>query len=160
VRAYGASHGSWLGWDGERSYVERTVARLVDAIDGTGELVSYRELPREDWLEASFGGNDFATRADEIAFFARHGLPIQALEETVVVRPGETLVIDNTSVCHARRGKRTGGEIRQIVCGRRRAPARLANGFGRGLIARLTGRAGPSSWMGRLLGRMSSAARE
>jgi hypothetical protein len=127
---YGVTHGAWPGADG---YVEGSLARIVEAsADVPPALPSVKAHP--DFR----CGLEFAGLAEELAFFARHGLAVEQVEVEVVVRPGELLVFDNLAFAHGRRGVRQPGELHQRVFGRILSPPaqasvreRLLDGFAR-----------------------------
>ena len=139
IAAYGKSHGSWVNWELRDGYVEKTVARIVDAIDATGELTPFRQLERETWFVRSHGGNEFESERDELTFFARHELEIENQYDLVRLHPGELLVLDNTAVCHGRRGQRQPRELLQSVYGHRNVSPASARQLGECVITRLIG---------------------
>jgi hypothetical protein len=65
---------------------------------------------------------EFARLADERAFFAQRGLPLDAAETDVTLAPGQLLVFDNLAVAHGRRGRRQPRELNQRIYGHRALP--------------------------------------
>lgn len=109
--AYGDSHGMW---EGAAGYVEGSLARIVEAALGQTPV-----LPSVTTKPGFLCGTEFATLADEVAFFAERGLRLDAVAIEICVRPGELLVIDNFAVAHGRRGTRQPGELHQRLFGHR-----------------------------------------
>ncbi len=125
--AYGRTHGAW---DDERGYVEGSLARLVEAAAGSGELPSVKAEP------GFLCGTEFENLRSELRFFERHSLDIEAVQVEVPLSPGELLVFDNLAVAHGRRGVRRPGELRQWVFGETGlAPAGQAEWRDRVLVA-------------------------
>ena len=111
---YGDSHGAW---DNSAGYVEGSLARIVEAALGcTPALPSVKEDPE------FLCGTEFATLAEEAAFFAQRGLRPDIVGIEVCLRPGELLVFDNLALAHGRRGVRRPGELNQRVFGHRALP--------------------------------------
>ena len=107
--AYGHSHGAWYGAAG---YVEGSLARIVEAAFGRPPMLpSVKDEP--DFL----CGTEFATLGEELAFFARRGLPLAAVGLEVLLQPGDLLVFDNLALAHGRRGTRQPGELHQRIFG-------------------------------------------
>jgi hypothetical protein len=113
--AYGDSHGAW---EAAAGYVEGSLARIVEAALGQTPI-----LPSVKRSSGFLCGTEFASLADELEFFAQRGLPLDAVEIDVRLRPGELLVFDNLSLAHGRRGIRQPGELHQRVFGHRALPA-------------------------------------
>jgi hypothetical protein len=112
--AYGDSHGAW---DTSAGYAEGSLARIVEAALGqTPALPSVKGDP------AFLCGTEFASLADEAAFFAQRGLRPDIVGSEVCLRPGELLVFDNLALAHGRRGVRRPGELNQRVFGHRALP--------------------------------------
>lgn len=109
--AYGDSHGRW---DAEAGYQEGSLARIVEAALGQTPV-----LPSVRTEQGFLCGTEFATLADEVAFFARRGLRVDEVAIEICVRPGELLVFDNFAVAHGRRGTRQPGELHQRLYGHR-----------------------------------------
>lgn len=110
--SYGRTHGAWDDADG---YTEGSLARLVEAADGTPALPSVK-------AEAGFlCGMEFESLRSELQFFHAHSLRPEEVQIEVPFSPGELLVFDNLAVAHGRRGVRRPGELRQWVFGESRA---------------------------------------
>jgi hypothetical protein len=108
---YGDSHGAW---DISAGYAEGSLARIVEAALGqTPALPSVREDPE------FLCGTEFASLAEEAAFFAQRDLRPDIVGIEVCLRPGELLVFDNLALAHGRRGVRRPGELNQRVFGHR-----------------------------------------
>ena len=106
---YGDSHGAWGNSAG---YAEGSLARIVEAALGqTPALPSVKEDPE------FLCGTEFASLAEEAAFFAQHGLRPDIVGIEVCLRPGELLIFDNLALAHGRRGVRQPGELNQRVFG-------------------------------------------
>lgn len=105
--AYGHSHGAW---DGAAGYVEGSLARIVEAALGRPPMVpSVKDDP------VFLCGMEFATLGEELAFFARRGLPLAEVGLEVLLQPGDLLVFDNLALAHGRRGTRKPGELHQRI---------------------------------------------
>ena len=112
--AYGDSHGAW---DNDAGYAEGSLARIVEAaVARTPALPSVKEDPE------FLCGTEFASLAEEAAFFAQRGLHPEIVGIEVCLRPGELLVFDNLVLAHGRRGVRRPGELNQRVFGHRAFP--------------------------------------
>jgi hypothetical protein len=107
--AYGET---WGAWDEECGYTEGSLARLVEAADGSRFLPSVKD-------SGFLCGMEFDDLRSEIRFFGEHSLDVQAVVIEVALRPGEMLVFDNLAVAHGRSGTRRAGELRQWVFGDR-----------------------------------------
>jgi hypothetical protein len=112
--AYGHTHGAW---DDTAGYTEGSLARIIEAAIGDPPvLASVKTTP------GFRCGLEFTDVAEEIAFFANHGVALGGIEQEVRLRPGELLIFDNQLVAHGRRGSRQPGELHQRVIGHRHAP--------------------------------------
>jgi hypothetical protein len=116
LAAYGRTHGAW---NDDHGYLEGSLARVVDAVDGVPVLPSVK-------VDDGFlCGTEFASLDAELDFFVRHSLDVAAVEIEVPLSCGELLVFDNLALAHGRRGTRQPGELHQWVFGESRpAPAR------------------------------------
>jgi hypothetical protein len=109
LAAYGHSHGAR---DDEHGYAEGSLARLVEAAQGSAPaLPSLRAAPE------FLCGNEFSSIGDELEFFSERGLRVEAHEVDICLRPGELLIFDNLTLAHGRRGVRRPGELHQRVFG-------------------------------------------
>jgi len=111
---YGNSHGAR---DDAAGYVEGSLARIAEAaLGGTPVLPSVK-------THLGFRcGMEFASLAEELTFFARRDLRVDAVTTEVRLEPGELLVFDNLALAHGRRGVRRPGELHQRVFGHRALP--------------------------------------
>lgn len=109
LAAYGHSHGAR---DDELGYVEGSLARLVEAAQGSAPA-----LPSVKAAPQFLCGNEFGSIADELEFFSERGLRVEAHEVNLRLRPGELLIFDNLVLAHGRRGVRRAGELHQRVFG-------------------------------------------
>src|SRR4051794_13490160 len=66
---------------------------------------------------ASCADWEFSSRRQEEAHFAQRGLELNAVEEHVVLRPGELLLLDNLATAHGRLGLRAPLELHQLCVG-------------------------------------------
>ncbi len=107
--SYGRTYGAW---DDAGGYFEGSLARLVEAAAGASPV-----LPSVKLVSDFLCGLEFDSLAAELAFFGRHGLPLEELEICVALRPGELLIFDNLALAHGRRGARQPGELHQRVFG-------------------------------------------
>lgn len=107
--AYGHSHGAW---DDAAGYAEGSLARIVEAALGEPAV-----LPSVKTHLSFLCGNEFASLADELEFFADRGLRLDAVEIEVRLGPGEMLIFDNLLLAHGRRGTRRPGELNQRIFG-------------------------------------------
>ena len=111
---YGDSHGMREDATG---YVEGSLARIVEAaVGGTPAL------PNVKTDTGFLCGMEFAGLDEELTFFARHDLHVDAVTIDVRLEPGELLVFDNLALGHGRRGVRRPGELHQRVFGHRALP--------------------------------------
>ena len=60
---------------------------------------------------------EFDSLAHERSFFDESDLPLTHIEEQVLLRPGEMLVIDNLRTAHGRIGLRSTNELDQLFVG-------------------------------------------
>jgi hypothetical protein len=90
--------------------VEGILARIIEAADHSTDLPA----PGSDGFLC---GMEFPTLAAERRYFARHGLPLKATEQQIVLSGGELLLFDNLAVAHGRRGQRSPGELHQLCIG-------------------------------------------
>jgi hypothetical protein len=95
---------------GEHGYVEGILGRLVEAADDSPSLPS-TETP------GFLCGLEFSSRRQEEAHFAHRGLELDAVEEHVVLLPGELLLLDNLATAHGRLGLRAPLELHQLCAG-------------------------------------------
>ncbi len=107
--AYGNSHGAW---DDDTGYVEGSLARIVEAA-----LAQTPVLPSVKSHPGFLCGEEFATLADEAAFFAQRDMRPDAAAIEVCLHPGEVLVFDNLALAHGRHGARRPGELNQRIFG-------------------------------------------
>jgi hypothetical protein len=108
LTAYGRTHGAW---NDDLGYLEGSLARVVDAVDGVPVLPSVKV--DDEFL----CGMEFESLDAELDFFVRHSLTVAAVEIEVPLSPGELLVFDNLALAHGRRGTRQPGELHQWVFG-------------------------------------------
>ena len=93
-------------------YVEGIFARLVEAADGSPTL------PRSG--DAGFlCGMEFESHAQERYHFAERGLDLDAVEQRVLLGPGQLLLLDNLATAHGRLGVRKPLELHQLCLGYR-----------------------------------------
>jgi hypothetical protein len=111
---YGVTHGTWPGAAG---YTEGSMARILEALADAQPI-----LPSVSADPEFRCGLEFMSLAAERAFFARHGIELDAVEIEVALRPGELLIFDNLALAHGRRGIRAPGELRQWVFGQTLTP--------------------------------------
>jgi hypothetical protein len=104
------------------SPVEGILARLVESVDGSPDLV-----PKD--ADGFLCGMELATIDDEQAYFGRHGMSLAAVEERVTLGSGEMLLFDNLAIAHGRLGQRHPNELRQLCIGYRRAELAAQSGI-------------------------------
>jgi hypothetical protein len=104
LRRYGSPQ------SGEHGYVEGILGHLVEAADDSPSLPSTT-------TPGFLCGLEFSSRRQEEAHFAQRGLELNAVEEHVVVRPGELLLLDNLATAHGRLGLRAPLELHQLCVG-------------------------------------------
>jgi len=92
------------------SHVEGVLARLVEDADASHSLPP---IGSPDFL----CGMEFASVLEERARFHVHGLDLEAVEERVLINPGDLLLFDNLAIAHGRTGVRSPGELRQLCAG-------------------------------------------
>ena len=95
---------------GGAGYVEGIFGRLVEAVDASPTLPS----PGDPEVLC---GMEFESLAHEWAHFAERGLDLDAVEERVLLRPGELLLLDNLRTAHGRLGRRQALELHQLCLG-------------------------------------------
>ena len=108
-RRYGKAH---TAADVERraGYVEGILARLVEAADESPTL------PHSG--DAGFlCGMEFESLAQERDHFAERGLNVDAVEQRVLLGPGQLLLLDNLATAHGRLGVRRPLELNQLCVG-------------------------------------------
>jgi hypothetical protein len=88
--------------------VEGILARLVEAADGSPTL------PRSG---DALCGLELDSLAHERAHFASRGLDLDAVEQRILLRPGELLLLDNLATAHGRLGLRKPLELHQLCVG-------------------------------------------
>lgn len=119
LRRYAQSHGSSWDWDGDSGHRVSCFARVLDALCAPHRLTNFRTTPRDQWYEISAAGHEFQGFEEEQDFYAYCGVGLSAIEEQVVLRPGELLVVNNVRAVHGRVGRRVPGEVYQFVVGAR-----------------------------------------
>lgn len=117
--SYAQSHGSSWDWDGDSGHRVSCFACVLDALCSPHRLTNFRTTPRDHWYEVSAAGHEFQSVEEEQAFYASCGVALGAIEEQVVLRPGELLIINNVRAVHGRVGRRVPGEVYQFVVGAR-----------------------------------------
>lgn len=119
LRRYAQSHGSSWDWEGDSGHRVSCFARIIDALCAPHRLTNFRTTPRDRWYEASAAGHEFQSLEAERAYYASCGIVLGDIEEQVVLRPGQLLVINNVRSVHGRVGRRVPGEVCQFVVGAR-----------------------------------------
>ena len=95
---------------GGAGYVEGVFGRLIEAADGSPTL------PSPGGPEV-LCGMEFESLEHERTHFAERGLDLDAVEERVLLRPGELLLLDNLTTAHGRLGRRQPLELHQLCFG-------------------------------------------
>jgi hypothetical protein len=90
--------------------VEGILGRIIDVAREGHQLVPL-DAP------GHLCGMEFDSVAHERSFFDASGLPLTEVEEQVLLRPGEMLVIDNLRTAHGRTGLRNAHELHQLFVG-------------------------------------------
>jgi hypothetical protein len=139
LQAYARSHGSSWDWQGDSGHRVSCFARVLDALNPPARLTNFRTTPKADWYAASKAGHEFGDLAEEGAFYAGRGAPLDC-EQRVIVQPGELLLIDNVRAIHGRVGTRAAGELHQFLIGRTGCTPMDAHLIRRWLAATLAGR--------------------
>jgi hypothetical protein len=88
--------------------VEGILARLVEAADGS---------PTLPCSGAALCGLELDSLAHERDHFADRGLDLDAVEQRILLRPGELLLLDNLATAHGRVGLRKPLELHQLCVG-------------------------------------------
>lgn len=117
LREYVASHGSSWDWDGDTGGRVSCFARIVDALAPEHVLTNFRQVPREQWYERSRAANEFGSLEEERAFYRERGVDVKAAECSMVMQPGELLVVNNVRAVHGRTGRRRVEELHQVLLG-------------------------------------------
>ncbi len=109
LRRYGNANAR-VDLERQAGYVEGILARLVEAVDDSPTL------PRS--TDAGFlCGMEFESLAQEQAHFAERGLDLEAVEQRVLLGPGQLLLLDNLATAHGRLGVRRSLELHQLCVG-------------------------------------------
>jgi len=109
LRRYGQANAG-AGVESRAGYVEGILARLVEAADDS------RALPRSG--DAGFlCGMEFESLAEERDHFGQRGLDLDAVEQRVLLGPGQLLLLDNLATAHGRAGVRRPLELHQLCVG-------------------------------------------
>lgn len=109
LRRYGQANAG-ASVEGRAGYVEGIFARLVEAADDS------RALPRSG--DAGFlCGMEFESLAQERDHFVERGLDLDAVEQRVLLGPGQLLLLDNLATAHGRAGVRRPLELHQLCVG-------------------------------------------
>jgi len=109
LRRYGEANAS-DGVERSAGYVEGIFARLVEAADDSPTLPSSGD---RDFL----CGMEFDSIAQERDHFAERGLDLDAVEQRVLLSPGQLLLLDNLGTAHGRLGVRRPLELHQLCVG-------------------------------------------
>jgi hypothetical protein len=92
--------------------VEGILGRIVETVD-RGTVLPPVTTP------GMLCGMEFSSYEDEESYFWSHGMDVSKVEWRIVLRPQETLVIDNLRVAHGRIGRRNENELHQLFVGYR-----------------------------------------
>lgn len=109
LRRYGQANAG----DGDArpaGYIEGIFARLVEAADDSPTLPCSGDA---DFL----CGLEFESLAQERCHFAERGLDLDAVEQRVLLGPGQLLLFDNLATAHGRLGIRMPLELHQLCVG-------------------------------------------
>ena len=96
--------------EGDPDMSEGILARIVEAADRTSELPSKTSRHFACGLE-------FESIQSERDYLSDHGIDVAAVEQRVVLEPGQGLVLDNIVCAHGRFGIRATAELRQRCVG-------------------------------------------
>src|SRR5258706_905409 len=104
---YVKKHGD--GWNDVNTYRVSCLARLIDAISGTRDLASYRDKTMAQWFEGDI--------TKEYEFYKLRGFDLGKIEEQIQLKPGQLLMLDNTTAADGRVVKRKMQEMYQMMFG-------------------------------------------
>ena len=122
LHRYAAERGSRWDWAHESGHRVSCFARILDGLTPPYRLTNFRTLARDEWYTASHGGNELATEEEEFQFYRSCGVNLEPIEQRLVLRPGDLLVVNNVRTIHGRIGSRPSGALRQILFGIPNAP--------------------------------------
>jgi hypothetical protein len=116
---------------------EGVLARIVEAADGSTALPDKR-------LPGFLCGMEFDSLEAEYAFLEAHGLDVASIEQRVILRPGQVLILDNLACAHGRSGKRDDLELHQRCLGFAGMSRLDQSAVLRLVLSRLTGAGSPA----------------
>lgn len=109
LRRYGKANAG-AGVEARAGYVEGIFARLVEAADDSPTL-------RLSGDAGFLCGMEFESLAQGRDHFAGRGLDLDAVEQRVLLGPGQLLLLDNLATAHGRVGVRKPLELHQLCVG-------------------------------------------
>jgi hypothetical protein len=115
VIAYVSKHGD--GWTGHNTYRLACFIRFLDALSDSPELKHQIDKTVGQWFENEDKLDETSAHQKELAFYAKHGINLGALEHQIALKPGQLLILDNTRVIHGRIGKRRTKELFNFMWG-------------------------------------------
>ena len=113
-------------------------ARVVDAVAGTQELADYFDKTMAQWFRDPENPTGEASKAMEKKFYEERGIDLDSIEEDIVIKPGQILIVDNMRTAHGRIGKRSEKETWQFMYGVHNATPSEIETFRKELVNILT----------------------
>lgn len=113
-------------------------ARVVDAVAGTNELADYFDKTMAQWFQDPNNKDGGASKVMEKKFYAERGIDLDSIEEDIVIKPGQLLIVDNMRTAHGRIGKRNAKETWQFMYGVSNATPSEIGTFRKELVNLLT----------------------
>jgi len=118
ILGYVKKHGDgWTYPDKVNTFRISCFARIMDAVAGTEELADYFDKSMAQWFQDPDNKNGHHSKDGEKEFYAKRGIDLDTIEEDLVLKPGEILVVDNMRTAHGRIGKRDARETLQFMYG-------------------------------------------
>lgn len=122
LRDYAESHGD--GWHDINTRRLACFARVVDAAAGSRLLSREIDKTVGEWFSPGADVEDAKAYEAELAFFEKFGIDLRHFERTILLEPGQLLILDNLRVVHGRVGQRRERELLNLMYGVERADAK------------------------------------
>ncbi len=140
ILEYVKKHGDgWTYPDKVNTFRISCFARVMDAVAGTEELADYFDKSMAQWFQDPDNKDGHHSKDGEKEFYGARGIDLETIEEDVVIKPGQLLIVDNMRTAHGRIGKRDARETLQFMYGVSDASPREIDGFRKQLVKLMAG---------------------